>query len=120
MRKTQQMADGQNVAEVLVASDHQSIPNIPANEIYPFRAAPSAAEVAQWIIIGKATASGAPVGLAAVRVAHDFSAGVLQWCLAEATGVLPYGCRVVCNVPKVKGQKVVSTLPSQLDVCLIC
>ena len=55
-------SDRQNIAEVLFATDHATIPGIPAGEVYPFGAAPTLAEKTLWIAEGTAIANGAHPG----------------------------------------------------------
>ena len=153
------LSDQRSVSEVKVASNHKDIDGVPEDQIYPFRAEPTAAEITAWkrvgddIVAGRVpgrlrpdrrgqpqgrghadladalglNAQGAPAApgqpvqvQVSVKLSHDFTAGVLQWILAEASGDLLYGMRVSCSAPLVKGKKIVHELRGHGEVFLRC
>ena len=89
-----------------MATDHESIPNIGAAQIYPYTAAPSAADLANWLARGNGTASGTFPG----RIRPDSAAvaggpgGVAA--LARVMGINQPGggpANVLAVVPAVAG-----------------
>ena len=43
------LSDRAAVAEVLIATSFDTIPNIPADQIYAFRADPTSVQIAEWV-----------------------------------------------------------------------
>ena len=92
------LSDRAAVAEVLIATGYDTIPNIAADQIYPFRADPTAAQIAEWKVIGDDIVAGRRPGrLRPIVVGVAQPRGHAD--LAQALGLAMQGAVVQAQVP---------------------